>query len=93
MSWRVTYAYLEGRLFIYKNDLKSARDQLRQAFTLCHPGYTNNHRKILKFLVPLEMNLNKFPTNALLEKYHLQDYIDIADACQKGEIIRFEKAL
>jgi hypothetical protein len=80
-SWRVTHAYLEGRLSIYKNELQSARDQLRRAFDFCHVKYPSNQRKILKFLVPVEMNLNRFPTPKLLELHNLPEYIDISKAC------------
>ena len=90
MSWRVNHAYCEGRLFIYKNSFSEARKQLRFAFLNCHPDYHQNMKKILKFLVPVEMNLYTFPTKALLLKYNLNDYIEIADACQQGNILKFE---
>jgi len=92
-SWRVTHAYLEGRLSIYKNELQSARDQLRRALAFCHIEYTSNQRKILKFLVPVEMNLNRFPTSKLLQRHNLLEYLDISNACQSGDILGFEKAL
>jgi len=67
MSWRVTHQYLQGRLSIYKNELSDAREKLRYAFEYSHPGCPNNKRKILKFLIPVEMNLYNFPSEQLLK--------------------------
>jgi hypothetical protein len=39
------------------------------------------------------MNLNIFPTVTLLNKYQLKEYIDIADACMKGNMKKFEQSI
>ncbi|TNV78464.1 hypothetical protein FGO68_gene14887 [Halteria grandinella] len=93
ISWRVTHAYLQGRLHIYKNELPEAREKLRFAFEHSHPGYPNNKRKILKFLIPVEMNLYNFPSEQLLTKYNLTEYLEISQACMKGDMVKFEQAL
>lgn len=80
-GWRVNHAYLYGRLLIYKNEFKLAREHLRFAFQHCHPSYPKNMRKILKFLIPIEMNLYVFPTKELLTKYQLTEYFEISEAC------------
>lgn len=69
MSWRVTLAYLRGRLKIYENNFPAAREHLRFAFANCHNDNPRNKKKILKFLVPVEINLFVFPSKALLQKY------------------------
>ena len=52
-----------------------------------------NKRKILKYLVPVEINTFTFPTQALLEKYELNEYIEITQACMNGDLISFERQL
>jgi hypothetical protein len=41
----------------------------------------------------VEMNLYFFPTRALLEKYQLNEYMAISEACMEGDMVKFEQAL
>ena len=66
MSWRIQLAYLKGRIFMFTNEQAKAREQLRFAFENCHPENPRNKKKILKFLVLVEINLYNFPSKALL---------------------------
>jgi nuclear mRNA export protein PCID2/THP1 len=66
MSWRIQLAYLKGRIFMFTNEQAKAREQLRFAFEKCHTENPRNKKKILKFLVLVEINLNNFPSKALL---------------------------
>lgn len=50
-----------------------------------------NKKKILKYLVPVEMNLYNFPSKALLQRYQLPEYAGIAEACTTGDIIKLEQ--
>jgi nuclear mRNA export protein PCID2/THP1 len=93
MSWRVMLSYLKGRQSIYDNDYGKAREYLRFAFSFSHPDNPRNKKKILKFLVLVEINLNVFPTKALLQKYQLTEYIDLVESCQAGDMSKFEDAL
>jgi nuclear mRNA export protein PCID2/THP1 len=93
MSWRVMLSYLKGRQSIYDNDYVRARDHLRFAFSNSHPENPRNKKKILKFLVLVEINLNVFPTKALLQKYQLTEYIDLVESCQAGDMTKFEECL
>lgn len=52
-----------------------------------------NKKKILKFLIPVEANLNNFPTKVLLSKYQLNEYQELMEACQIGDMVRFEQTL
>lgn len=54
-------AYYKGRYHVYKNEFALARTELRYAFQNCHSDYLKNKKKILKFLIPVEMNLFVFP--------------------------------
>ena len=51
---------------MFTNEQVKAREQLRFAFENCHPDNPRNKKKILKFLVLVEINLNNFPSKALL---------------------------
>lgn len=93
MSWRIQLAYLKGRIFMFTNEQAKAREQLRFAFEKCHPENPRNKKKILKFLVLVEINLNNFPSKALLQKYQLNEYIAISEACMAGDMVKFEEAL
>lgn len=93
MSWRVTHAYLYGRFYIYKNEPQLARPHLKFAFQNCQPDLPKNRKKILKFLIPVEMNLYNFPSKQLLTKYQLTEYMDISEACMDGDMVKFEKSL
>ena len=37
--------------------------------------------------------MNVFPTKALLQKYQLTEYIDLVEACQAGDMTKFEECL
>lgn len=93
MSWRVIHSYLKGRYCIYDGDYQRAREYLRFAFANSHGENPRNKKKILKFLVLVEINLNVFPTKALLQKYQLTEYIDLVEACQAGDMAKFEESL
>jgi hypothetical protein len=78
---------------MFTNELPQAREQLRFAFENCHTDNPRNKKKILKFLVLVEINLNNFPSKALLQKYQLNEYIPILEACMAGDMVKFEEAL
>ena len=75
-------AYYRGKLSLFRNDLLNAREQLRIAFSMCHNDYMKNKKKILKYLIPVEMNLYVMPTRKLLQKYQLDEYIELSEAIQ-----------
>lgn len=77
-SYLVTLSYYRGRYHLYNNELKEARTELRQAYLCCHKNYGMNKKKILKYLIPVEMNLFNFPSKQLLQKYQLTHYLGIA---------------
>ena len=65
-----------------------------QALNLCHKDYIKNKQRILKYLIPIEMNKGNYPTEELLSKFELKsEYGDIVDACIKGDLGKLEKAL
>ena len=56
---------------MYDNQFEPAREELKQALDLCHVGYHDNKKRILRYLIPVEMNKGNYPTSDLLEKYNL----------------------
>lgn len=92
-KFRVMLSYYKGRFHLYKNEFVPARNELRYAFANCHNDYLKNKKKILRFLIPVEMNLNKFPTEVLLKKYQLVEYQDLAESCMNGNLGKFEETI
>eukprot|EP00347_Sterkiella_histriomuscorum_P001298 403372576 len=92
-KFRVMLSFFKGRYYLYKNEFSNARNELRQAFSNCHTDYPKNKKKILKFLIPVEMNLNKFPSKLLLQKYQLNEFIPLAESCIQGDLKKFEETI
>ena len=63
---------------------------MRFAFENCLPEYEENRRRILRYLIPVEMNLFNFPSQTLLEKYNLTEYTEITTAVVAGDMSMFE---
>ena len=93
MSWQVEFTYLKGRFYMYSNDLEEANQCLDFAFTNCHKEAGGNKKRILKFLIPIKMTLGFFPSEALLKKYQLDEYLEISKSCIDGDIAQFNQAL
>ena len=81
-SWHVGVAYYRGRLYLYQNDLRRAKQELERAFELCHKDYCENKQRILRYLIPVEVAVaGKFPSKKLLQEYDLLEYQDVVEAC------------
>ena len=80
-GWHVGVAYYKGRYKMYNNDFKSARQELKKAFEMCHKDYFENKQRILRYLIPVEMTAGRFPSAKLLSEYNLMEYKDVVDAC------------
>ena len=85
-KWKVMLAFYRGRFHLYRNEFIPSVKELRSAFSSCSDAYQKNKKKILKFLIPVEMNLNKFPTKEFLQKYQLDEYLVLSQACMAGDI-------
>lgn len=93
-SWRVNVAYYKGRYHMYNNNFQLARTELNSALDLCHKDYLKNKQRILKYLIPVEMNKGIYPTEELLTKFDLKsEYGDIVTACIRGDLGMLESAL
>uniref|UniRef100_A0A7S0LNH2 PCI domain-containing protein n=1 Tax=Coccolithus braarudii TaxID=221442 RepID=A0A7S0LNH2_9EUKA len=89
----VTYKYFVGRLSLLNSHISRAEAELSFAHEHCPPSHRQNKRLILRYLVPVRMALGKFPTRALLEKYHLSYYAPICRAVHLGDVSTFEAEL
>jgi len=47
---------------MYNSDFTSARTELKKAFEMCHADYLQNKQRILRYLIPVEMNTGRFPS-------------------------------
>lgn len=93
MADKVTYKYFTGRQAMFDSDFKSAESCLSFAFRNCYPDCEANKRLILIYLVPVKMFLGHMPTNALLVKNNLTEFIDVAAAVKQGNLMKLEEAL
>ena len=92
-SWQVQVAYYQGRYHMYNNDFEKARAELRRAFQLCYKDNFHNKQRILRYLVPVEMLIGRFPSQKLLKQYELAEYNDMVEACLNGDMPAFEAAM
>ena len=92
-SWHVNVAFYKGRLALYQNDYIFARHKLNEAYELCHAENSTNRGRILTFLIPVQMASGRCPTEKLLRQYNLLEYIELANACLKGDMAAVEQAI
>jgi hypothetical protein len=60
---------------------------------LSHHTAQGNVRRILRYLIPAKMLLGELPSDRLLEAYHLQEYRELKQALQAGDVGLLNKAL
>ena len=48
-------------------------------------------KKVAKFLAPAQMLIGKFPDQSFLNQFELQEYQGISEACQAGDLKKFEE--
>lgn len=92
-SQQVEFKYYEGRFLIYDQNVKKAEECLEYAFNHCHKNNIRNKRIILRYLIPVKVGRGKFPTNALLQKYKLQELSEILRCIKTGNIGGYSAAI
>ncbi len=93
ISDRVTYSYYHGRRSFFDGDLKSAATELTFAFDHCLATSTRNKRLFLIYLVPLKLLSGQVPSEELLMKYNLPQYVQITRAVKQGNIKLLNEAI
>eukprot|EP00035_Acanthoeca_spectabilis_P031708 m.15410 g.15410 ORF g.15410 m.15410 type:complete len:401 (+) comp4907_c0_seq1:41-1243(+) len=90
---RVTYKYYLGRNALFQAKYDQANDALSYAFEHCHRASQHNKRLILVYLTPVKLRLGQLPTDALLEKYNLPQFVGIAQAVRTGDLRLLQEEL
>ncbi|XP_076839312.1 PCI domain-containing protein 2 [Brachyhypopomus gauderio] len=93
MAQRVTYKYYVGRKAMFDSDYKLAEDYLSFSFQHSHRSCQRNKRLILIYLLPVKMLLGHMPTNQLLRKYDLMQFVDVTKAVSDGNLLLLNEAL
>jgi hypothetical protein len=89
----VTYKFYLGRLKLFEDQYDEAEEALRVALKHCHRGAVRNRRRILSYLVPLELHEGRLPTLGLLQKHELCEYEPIVRAVRKGDLRLFDATM
>lgn len=90
---RVTYKYYAGRFAMYESDFMEAQKRLEYAFHHCHKDYADNKRKILTYLISVNLVLGKAPSPRLLRKYNMDSFVQLVDGYRKGDLRQFQASL
>jgi len=92
----VVFCFFKGRYHLYNNEMQKARLHLRSALQISQENGESlpNQQKILRFLIPAEMQTGKFPSDEMLEAYSLtQEFQGVREACLNGDIKMLEDQL
>eukprot|EP00744_Colponema_vietnamica_P012512 GILI01017556.1.p1 GENE.GILI01017556.1~~GILI01017556.1.p1 ORF type:complete len:391 (+),score=83.01 GILI01017556.1:81-1253(+) len=89
----VAAKYYLGRILMYEENFVDAEKHLEWAFAHCHKNSLKNKRSVLQYLVPVKMHLGELPSPALLHKYGLDEFKDIAVAVKQGDVMLFNRSM
>lgn len=81
----------KGRLRILEDKFPEALTALEYALKHCPQEATSNKRKVLSFLVPLELATGKIPSSELLHQYNFVEYANLSDAVRRGDLGSFNR--
>jgi len=87
----VTYKYFAGRMALYSMNYKEAEELLSEAFNNCYGKALRNKRLILRYLVPVELLMGGYCSEAILEKYKLKEYIHLIESVKTGNLRLFNE--
>ena len=93
MSVQVTFKYFAGRMALYEMDILGAEEALDFVLTHCHKKAIKNRTLAVRYLVPAKLMLGTYPSEDLLKKYKLKEYINISKAIRDGNVKRFSEEL
>ena len=92
-SEKVTYNFYVGRLAVFEDAYERAAEHLEYAFAHCHAQSVRNVRLILQYLIPVKLILGTLPSQKLLEKYELREFVDVVEAMRRGDARTLDAAL
>ncbi|EKV06942.1 PCI/PINT associated module [Penicillium digitatum] len=96
-SQRVTYLYYLGRYLFANNLFFPARIALQAAYDQCHRQAVSQRRLILSYLIPCNIILGRFPSQALLQRPEAQGLaVHFQPLCRlivRGDYLAFRQHL
>ena len=85
-----TYHYYCGRVRLYEDNYKQARELLLRALQTCDPTAEHNLRRILFFLIPVNMMFGVLASDATLERYGMTMYKRLSHAIRFGDLREYD---
>ncbi|KAJ5884655.1 hypothetical protein N7495_009165 [Penicillium taxi] len=96
-SQRVTYLYYLGRYLFSNNLFYPAAIALQAAYNQCHGLALNQRRLILSYLIPCNIVMGRFPSQALLQRPEAQGLsVHFEPVCRliiRGDYLAFREHL
>ena len=89
----VTYRYYAGRLAMFEDQYSAAENHLDYALRHCHVNAMGNRRRILNYLLPVKLLRGRLPTERLLSKYNLKEFVPLVRGIRTGDLRTFNDAL
>ncbi len=93
MSAQVTFRYFAGRMALYQMEIPKAEEHLQFVMAHCNKKSMKNRRLAIRYLTPVRLLMGSYPSEALLEKYKLKEYVGISQAVRAGDLKRFSEEL
>lgn len=90
---QITYKYFVGRKAMFDSDYKAADVLLSWAFQRCPRRYATNKRLILIYLVPVRMLLGYMPRRAIMQRYDVLQFWELAQALRTGNVRDFDEVI
>jgi hypothetical protein len=90
---QVTFHYFAGISAMNDGNYVLAGKRLRYAFKICHVDAVRNKRRILQYLIPVQLLLGQPPSNLLLEKYPMEEFHQLIRAYKIGNVNLYSQAL
>mmetsp|Transcript_36003 Transcript_36003/g.88595 ORF Transcript_36003/g.88595 Transcript_36003/m.88595 type:complete len:404 (+) Transcript_36003:126-1337(+) len=100
---RVTWRFFQGRVAMLDGRQEQAEQDLSFAFNNIPVQHVHNRRIVLMYLIPVRMLLYQskpsatrraaLPTEALLTRYKLKEFVQLVEAFKTGNVKLFDEAL
>jgi hypothetical protein len=93
MGDMVTYRYYVGRLNMFEDQYEAAEENLEYALVHCHKDALGNKKRILRYLLAVKLLRGHLPTQALLQKYDLKEFVPLVQGIRQGNLLIFNNGL
>ncbi|KAM3135377.1 hypothetical protein pb186bvf_012535 [Paramecium bursaria] len=84
----ITYNYYKGRILMFESNFFESSQHLQNVFNNCPNTKKGKKvgRQVLKYLIPVNIFMGRYPTLELLKQYNLLEYKDICETVRQGDI-------